>query len=52
MIKFIQYLQENTQILELLKENKISLVGVNELETKAILEAFNGAVCQKQPIWG
>lgn len=52
MIKFIQYLHENTQILELLKEKKISLVGVNEIETKAILEAFNEEFCQQQPVWG
>ena len=52
MIKFIQYLQENIQILELLKEKKVSLVGVNEIETMAILEAFNEEFCPQQPVWG
>ena len=51
MIKFIQYLQENTQILELLKEKKVSLVGVNERETKALLEAFNEGDSQQRSVW-
>lgn len=40
MIKMIQFLQENVTILELLKEKKVSLVGVTAAETQALLEAF------------
>ncbi|WP_431027179.1 competence pheromone ComX [Lysinibacillus sp. LZ02] len=40
MIKMIQFLQENANIVELLKEKKISLVGVTEAETQAMLAAF------------
>ncbi|MFF5995676.1 competence pheromone ComX [Lysinibacillus sp. KU-BSD001] len=40
MIKMIQFLQENANIVELLKEKKVSLVGVTETETQAMLEAF------------
>lgn len=52
MIKLIHYLQENTQILELLKERKVSLVGVNEIEIKAIIDAFNERDSQQRSIWG
>ena len=40
MLKIIQFLQNNEEVLELLKHNKISLVGVDSSEQKAILEAF------------
>lgn len=51
MIKFIQYLQENNGILELLKQNKVSLVGVNPNEQKAILEAFDEKISKGNGIW-
>ena len=41
MINMIQYLEKNPSLLTLLKENKASLVGVTEIEQKAILESFD-----------
>lgn len=40
MIKYIQYLVENKELLTLLKENKLSLVNVTPMEQQAIVEAF------------
>ncbi|MEO4052053.1 competence pheromone ComX [Solibacillus sp. CAU 1738] len=40
MLKIFQFLQENINILELLSEEKVCIIGVTEEETKAILEAF------------
>ncbi|MFF2176730.1 competence pheromone ComX [Lysinibacillus sp. NPDC058147] len=53
MIKIIQFLQENVSVLELLKEEKVSLVGVTEAETHAILEAFEEEIDVKtiSPYW-
>lgn len=51
MIKTIQFLQENVTILELLKEKKVSLVGVTEAETQALLEAFEEKTCTKSIYW-
>jgi len=41
MINMIQYLVKNPSLVSLLKEKKASLVGVTELEQKAILESFD-----------
>ncbi|KOP78261.1 competence protein ComX [Lysinibacillus sp. FJAT-14745] len=41
MINTIQFLEQNPSLVTLLKENKASLVGVSELEQKAILESFD-----------
>ncbi|MFJ7648334.1 hypothetical protein ACIQ1H_12305 [Lysinibacillus sp. NPDC097279] len=40
MLEITQYLQKNRNILDLLKENKISLLNINEFEKKLILESF------------
>ncbi|ETT84091.1 competence pheromone ComX [Viridibacillus sp. FSL R5-0477] len=45
MMKFIQYLQENPAFIQLLKDNKLSLVGVTSLQQKAIVEAYDNDVC-------
>lgn len=41
MIKIVQLLEENPSLVELLRERKISLLGVTDLEQQAVLEAFN-----------
>lgn len=41
MERIIAYLQKEKEILELLKDQKISLVGVSQEETLAILEAYD-----------
>lgn len=51
MLKIVQLLQENNNILKLLKENKISLIGVKPNEQKAILEAFDEISIQDKAIW-
>lgn len=40
MIEIIHFLQENPEILQLLKDQKLSLVGVSAADVMAILEAF------------
>ncbi|QPQ36737.1 MULTISPECIES: competence pheromone ComX [unclassified Lysinibacillus] len=40
MLEITQYLQKNRNILDLLKENKISLLNINEFEKNLILESF------------
>ena len=40
MLEIIQYLHKNQSVLSLLKEGKISLLNVNPLENRFILEAF------------
>ncbi|MGE7908215.1 competence pheromone ComX [Lysinibacillus xylanilyticus] len=52
MIRIIQLLQENESLLELLKEQKVSLVGVTEIENLAILSSFEEEICQKSLFWG
>lgn len=44
MINVIQYLEQNPSLITLLKEKKASLVGVTELELKAIIETFDDEV--------
>lgn len=52
MIKVIQFLQENPIMIQLLKEEKVSLIGVNEVERIAILEAYNEDLTQEGAFWG
>ncbi len=40
MLEITQYLQKNRNILDFLKENKISLLNINEFEKNLILESF------------
>jgi len=40
MLEITQYLQKNRNILDLLKENKVSLLNINEFEKNLILESF------------
>lgn len=49
MINTIQYLEQNPSIVTLLKEKKASLVGITELEEKAILDSFDEEL---RPEWG
>lgn len=52
MIKIFTFLQENVAILELLKEKRVSLVGVTEEETQAVLEAFGEDIkLEKSNYW-
>ena len=41
MLKIIQYLHSNQNILQLLREGKISLLNVNTIESNLILESFD-----------
>ncbi|ACA41054.1 hypothetical protein Bsph_3568 [Lysinibacillus sphaericus C3-41] len=47
----VQYLEQNPSLVTLLKEKKASLVGVTELEQKAILDSFDEDVCLESTIW-
>ncbi|TKI71612.1 competence pheromone ComX [Lysinibacillus mangiferihumi] len=40
MLEIIQYLHKKPNILDLLKENRISLLNVNELEQSLTVESF------------
>ncbi|WP_326586623.1 competence pheromone ComX [Bacillus ndiopicus] len=40
--KLIKYLKENPQLVQLLQEDKLSLVGVSKWEQQAITEAMKG----------
>ncbi|KOS60590.1 competence pheromone ComX [Lysinibacillus agricola] len=51
MINMIQFLEQNPSLVTLLKEKKASLVGVTELEQKAILESFDGDLRIGNGIW-
>ncbi|EAZ84169.1 hypothetical protein BB14905_10145 [Bacillus sp. B14905] len=51
MINMVQYLEQNPSLVTLLKEKKASLVGVTELEQKAILDSFDEDVCLESTIW-
>ncbi|MEK5187236.1 competence pheromone ComX [Solibacillus sp. FSL W7-1324] len=41
MLKVIRFLQENKEIVELLKQQRLSLIGINKIEQMAIIEAFD-----------
>ncbi len=52
MINMIQYLEKTPSLLTLLKENKASLVGVTELEQKAIITSFDeDETCLETGFW-
>ncbi|MFJ8087119.1 competence pheromone ComX [Lysinibacillus sp. NPDC095746] len=51
MIKMIQFLEQNPSMVTLLKEKKASLVGVTELEQKAILDSFDEELCLENRLW-
>lgn len=51
MSKMIQYLMENPNILKLLKERKLSLIGVSAVEQQAIIESFNEPIYIKNNGW-
>ncbi|MEQ6853631.1 competence pheromone ComX [Lysinibacillus capsici] len=51
MINMIQYLEQNPTLVTLLKEKKASLIGVTELEQKAILDSFDEDVCLENRVW-
>ncbi|POZ57511.1 competence pheromone ComX [Lysinibacillus sp. FSL M8-0337] len=40
MLEIVQYINKNRNILDLLKEKRVSLLNVNELEQNLILESF------------
>lgn len=41
MLKVIRFLQENKETVELLKQQRLSLIGINQIEQLAIIEAFD-----------
>jgi len=51
MINMIQYLEQNPTLLTLLKEKKASLIGVTELEQKAILDSFEEKLGPEWGLW-
>ncbi|MGG2055543.1 competence pheromone ComX [Lysinibacillus pakistanensis] len=51
MINMIQFLEQNPSVVSLLKENKASLIGITELEQKAILDSFNEELCIENRLW-
>jgi UPF0288 family protein (methanogenesis marker protein 3) len=51
MLKTIQYLNSNPEVLELLKEKKVSLVGLNEDEVRSILETYASNAVEPGVYW-
>ncbi|MEA0554820.1 competence pheromone ComX [Lysinibacillus irui] len=51
MINMIQYLEQNPSLVTLLKEKKASLIGVTELEQKAILDSFDEELNVENRLW-
>ncbi len=51
MINMVQYLEQNPSLVTLLKEKKASLIGITELEQKAILDSFDEDVCLENGLW-
>ncbi|MFJ7919469.1 competence pheromone ComX [Lysinibacillus fusiformis] len=51
MINMVQYLEQHPSLVALLKEKKASLVGVTELEQKAILDSFDEDVRLESGLW-
>ncbi len=51
MINMVQYLEQHPSLVTLLKEKKASLVGVTELEQKAILDSFDEDVRLEYGLW-
>ncbi|MBG9455471.1 competence protein ComX [Lysinibacillus sphaericus] len=51
MIYVIQYLENNPELVSLLKAQKASLVGISSVEQKAILDAFSCDIEWKSEAW-
>ncbi|WP_313892080.1 competence pheromone ComX [Psychrobacillus sp.] len=51
MLKTIQLLNKQPQLLKLLKEEKVCLVGVSESETKSILETYSKDASELGVYW-
>lgn len=51
MIEIIYHLAENPDILQLLKESKLSLIGAKDLDILAIIEAFREDIQQELLLW-
>ncbi|MFJ8103755.1 MULTISPECIES: competence pheromone ComX [unclassified Lysinibacillus] len=52
MISVIQYLEQNPSMVTLIKEKKASLVGMTELEQKAIITSFDDEeTCLESGFW-
>ncbi len=51
MMNVIQYLEKNPSLVELLMEQKASLIGISAIEQKAILESFEEEVCVENGLW-
>lgn len=51
MINMIQYLEQNPSLVTLLKEKKASLIGVTDLEQKAILDSFDEELNVENRLW-
>jgi len=47
----IQYLEQNPALVTLLKEKKASLIGMTELEQRAILDSFDEEVKLEFGVW-
>lgn len=50
MLQIIKHLEENKNLVQLLKEEKACLVGVSSNETKAILDAYNSKLSTARDI--
>ncbi|WP_144510774.1 competence pheromone ComX [Bacillus sp. FJAT-22090] len=51
MLKIIQYLNINPEVIELLKGKKVSLVGIHEDELEAILEVYSNEIASPEVFW-
>lgn len=51
MIQIVHYLNKNPDVLQLLKDNKLSLVGVSKSDLSAIIEAFEENTQQRRLFW-
>jgi len=51
MINVIQYLEQNPNLVALLKEQRASLIGISSVEQMAILEAFIDEMNIESEIW-
>ncbi|MCT6926071.1 competence pheromone ComX [Metasolibacillus sp.] len=49
--KLIKHLAENPQLVSLLQDNKLSLVGVSKWEQQAIVEAMNEPMKARVAFW-
>lgn len=51
MLKMIQYLNLNPEVLELLKAKKVCLIGVHEDEVESILEVYSSDPIAPEIFW-